>query len=139
MSFDSNISLGLNMLAVSIIVIVGAHRRGYCTSSVDTCGKEEVLDDGNHLKLAEIVEELVELFLISAVKNQVGTEDKDASRQDRQHLERLETNDSVQEQVDLVDLERADEGVVDPWEGRTQRVDAQLVHVIADFRLVHLQ
>ena len=48
--------------------------------SVDTWGKEEVLDDWNDLDLTEVEEQLIELLLRGAVQDQIGPEYKDSSR-----------------------------------------------------------
>ena len=107
--------------------------------SVDSSGEEEVLDDGHHLDLAEVKEQLVKLLLVGAVEDQVGPEDEDACSQDWQDLKSLKADNPIQQQVDLVDLQSADEAKVDPWEGRLERLDAKLIHVVAHFWLVHLQ
>ena len=63
--------------------------------SVDASGEEEMLDDGHHLDLTEVEEQLVKLLLVGAVQNQVRPEDEDASRQDRQNLKCLEADNSI--------------------------------------------
>ena len=63
-----------------------------------------MLDDWHDLDLAEIEEELVELFLVRAVKDQVWPENEDACGQDWQNFKRLKPNDPVKQEVDLIDF-----------------------------------
>ena len=56
-----------------------------------------MLNDRHNLDLTEVKEELVKLLLVSAVQNEVGSEDKDGSREDRQ--ESLKANNPVQKHV----------------------------------------
>jgi len=51
--------------------------------------------------LTEVKEELVKLLLVSAVQNEVGSEDKDTSRKDRQDFQSLKANNPVQEHAHL--------------------------------------
>jgi len=54
-------------------------------------------------------------------------------------IQSLKSNDAIVEEVDLIDLKRAYVSKVNPLEGCAQRLDAQLVHVEANLRLVHLE
>ena len=54
--------------------------------SVDSSGKEEMLDDWHNLDLTQIGEELIKFVLAGAVKNQVCTEYEDASSQDGDYV-----------------------------------------------------
>ena len=107
--------------------------------SVDASGKEEVLDDRHNLDLAEVKEELVKLFLVSAVQNQVSPEDKYAGCKYRQNFQSFEAYNSVQQHVHLVHLKTTYKAVVDPLEGCAKGLNTKLVHVEADLWLVHLK
>ena len=98
-----------------------------------------MLNDGYDFELAQIDEELVEFLLVGAVQNEVGSEDEHACRQDRQQFEGLETKNPVEQEEDLVNLQHRCKCVVDPGESCLERVDPQLVHVVAHLRLKHLQ
>ena len=87
--------------------------------SVDTGGKEEMLDDGHNLDLAKVKEELVKLFLVRAIQNQVCPEDENASGKDRQDFQGFEADNPVQQHVDLVHFKTANEAKVNPLEGYT--------------------
>ena len=41
-----------------------------------------MLDDGDHLELREVVEQLVKLFLARAIEDEIGAEHEDTRRQD---------------------------------------------------------
>ena len=69
--------------------------------SVDAGGENEVLDYQHNLDLTEVKEKLVKLLLVSAVQNEVGSEDKDTSRKGRQDFQSLKANNSVQEHVHI--------------------------------------
>lgn len=97
-----------------------------------------MLNDRDHLELREVVEQFVELLLGRAVENEIGTEHKDTCRQNWKHLQRLKADDAVEKQVNLVDFQSANERIVDPRESCAQGVDAKLVHMVTDLRLVHL-
>ena len=64
--------------------------------SVDIGGEKESLNDRHNLDLTEVKEKLVKLHLVSAVQNEVGSEDKDTSRKDRQDFQSLKANNPVQ-------------------------------------------
>lgn len=55
-----------------------------------------MLNDGHHLDLAEVNEQLVKLLLVGAVEDQVGPEDEDACSQDWQDLKRLEADNPIE-------------------------------------------
>jgi len=76
-----------------------------------------VLNDRHHLDLTHIHKQLIELLLTLTIKNQVCPEHKNASSHNRQNLQTLEPEDSVEEQEELVDFERATEGEHNPMEG----------------------
>ena len=97
-----------------------------------------MLNDRDHLELREVVEQLIELLLGRTVENEIGAEHKDTCRQDWKHFQRLKADDAVEKQVNLVDFQSANERVVDPRESRSQGVNAELVHMVADLWLVHL-
>ena len=78
-------------------------------NSVDTCSEQEVLDDWHDLDLTKVKEKLIELLLIGAVEDQVGSEDEDASGEDRQDLEGLKADNTIEEKEDLIDLKYANE------------------------------
>lgn len=84
--------------------------------SVNTSGKEEVLDQGHNLDLAEVHEELLVLILWGAVQDQVRSEHEDRRGEDRQYLETLEAQDSIPEVINLVDFEVSHESVENPGE-----------------------
>ena len=63
-----------------------------------------MLNNWHDLDLAEVKEELVKLLLVGAVKDQVWSENEDASNQDWQNFKRLKANDPVEEKVDLIDF-----------------------------------
>lgn len=63
-----------------------------------------MLNNWHDLDLAEVKEELVKLLLVGAVKDQVWSENEDASSQDWQNFKRLKANDPVEEKVDLIDF-----------------------------------
>ena len=77
-----------------------------------------MLYDWHHFDLTQVKEELVKLLLIRAVKNQIRSEDKDAGSQDGQNFKRLKANYAIEQEVDLIDFQRAHESKVDPLEGR---------------------
>ena len=107
--------------------------------SIDTRCEEEVLDDWNDFNLAQIQEQLIELFLACAVQDQVGTEYKDSGCQDWQDIQTLIAQDAIQQQEDLINLKHSNEAEEDPREDSLERIDAKLVHVVAHFRLIHLK
>jgi hypothetical protein len=98
-----------------------------------------VLDNRHHLDLAQVYEQFVELVLALTVEDQVGSEDKDSCCHDRQDLQALEADYSIVKQEELVNLKHTTERIENPREGSLQRRNAELVHVEAHFRLVHLQ
>ena len=98
-----------------------------------------MLQQWNDLYHAHVVEELVIFLLILAVEDEVGPEDEDGCREYWQDLERLESNNSVPEQVNLVDFENTYEAEHDPWEYGLQRCNIQLAQMVANFRLIRLQ
>lgn len=95
-----------------------------------------MLQQWHHFDHAHVVKKFVVLLLILAVKNQVGPEHKDRGGEDRDDLQGLEADDPVPEQVDLVDLEHANEAEHDPWEDCLQRRDIQLTQMVAHLRLI---
>jgi len=97
-----------------------------------------VLDDRDDLELAQIVEQLIELLLVRTVQDQVSPENEDASCENGEHLERLEADNAIEKQVNLVHLQRAYERVVNPRERSAERIDTELVHMVADLGLIHL-
>lgn len=66
--------------------------------SVDTGGKEEVLNDGHDFHLAQVSEELVEFVLARAVEDQVGAEDEDACCKNGKDIQAFEAKNSVEKQ-----------------------------------------
>ena len=98
-----------------------------------------MLDDGNYFELTKVVEKLIKFFLACTVENQIGTENENSSRQYWQNFKRLESDDAIKQKVYLVDLQRPNKAEVDPRKSRAQRVDSELIHVVTDFGLVHLQ
>ena len=107
--------------------------------SVNASREKEMLQQWNDLYHAHVVEELVILLLILAVEDEVGPEDEDGCREYWQDLERLEPNNSVPEQVNLVDLKNAYEAEHDPWEYGLQWRNIQLAQMVADLGLIRLQ
>ena len=107
--------------------------------SVDSCGKEEVLNDWHYLQLTQVGEEFVILLYACAVQNEVSAEDEDASGKDRQDVKAFKSKNSVKEKEQLVDFESADEGEEKPWECGLERLDAKSIHMVADLRLIHLE
>ena len=97
-----------------------------------------MLDDRHDLNLSEIMEELIEFLLVRAIQNQVASEYENAGRQYGQNFKSLEANDSIPEQVDLIDIEGTYESEVDPRERSFERQYSKLVHVEANLRLIHL-
>ena len=107
--------------------------------SIDAGSEQEVLNDGHYLNLAHVDEQLIELFLVLAVKYQVCSEHEDARSHNRQDLKALKTQNPVEKQEKLVNFKCAAECEHYPVECSLQRRDAQLVHVEAHLRLVHLE
>jgi len=97
-----------------------------------------VLDDGHDSDLRKVCEQLIIFFLIGAAQNQIASEDKDTCCKDWQNFQCLKANNSVPKQEHLVNVYDADEGVQDPRESSSERLDSKLVHMEAKFRLVHL-
>ena len=73
--------------------------------SVDAGGENEVLDYQHNLDLTEVKQELFKLLLVSAVQNEVGSEDKYTSRKIRQDFKSLIANNPVQEHVHIFQCE----------------------------------
>ena len=107
--------------------------------SVDARGEQEVLDEGHDLELAQIVEQLVKLVLVLTVQDQVGAEHEYCRSHEGKNLQRLETQDAINKQEKLVNLEVAHERVENPWESRAKRLNTKLIQVVADLGLIHLQ
>ena len=106
--------------------------------SINDGGEKELLDDWHNLDLTEVKEELVKLLLVSAVQNEVGSEDKDTSRKGRQDFQSLKANNPVQEHVHIVNFRLptgSNRSTGRLWEG----VDNKLVHMETDLWLVHLK
>ena len=98
-----------------------------------------MLQKWNHFYHAHVVEQLIILLLILAVEDEVGSEDEDRCSKYWQNLQSLEANNSVPQEIDLVDFENAYEAEHDPREYGLQRRNIQLSQMIAHFRLIRLQ
>ena len=98
-----------------------------------------MLDDWNDLDLTEVKEQFIKLLLCGAVQDQIGPEYKDSSRQDGKNVQTFIAQYAVEQEEDLVYFQNANESEEDPLEGSLEWVDAKLIHVEADFRLIHLQ
>ena len=106
--------------------------------SVDARGEQEVLDQGDDLDLTHVVEEFVEFFLTLHVQDHVGAEHENGRSQDGEDLETFKPDNSIVDQVKLINLELTHEAVENPGEGGSERLDSQLTQMIAHIRFIHL-
>ena len=93
------------ILTILSILFYVVHRSYQRVKSVDAGGEKDLLNDRHNVGLTEVKEELVKLLLVSAVQNEVGSEDKDTSRKDRQDFKSLKANNPVQVHVHIFQCE----------------------------------